>query len=75
MTRTMLREIRVLQPAFAQPVGAPTTDLEKVSVDELFSVQVTSVGRKAQERSKAAAAIFVLTAEDTRANKPTVANG
>src|ERR1700735_655383 len=56
----------VLQPAFAQQVGAPTTDLDKVSVDELFSVQVTSVGRKAQERSKAAAAIFVLTAEDIR---------
>ena len=55
-----------LQPALAQQVGAPTTDLDKVSIDELFSVQVTSVGRKAQERSKAAAAIFVLTAEDIR---------
>src|SRR5580704_8007069 len=55
-----------LQPALAQQVGAPTADLDKVSVDELFSVQVTSVGRKAQERSKAAAAIFVLTAEDIR---------
>src|SRR5580692_2592573 len=56
----------VLQPAFAQQVGAPTNDRDKVSVDELFSIQVTSVGRKAQERSKAAAAIFVLTAEDIR---------
>ena len=56
----------LFQPALAQQVGAPTNDLDKVSVDELFSVQVTSVGRKAQERSKAAAAIFVLTAEDIR---------
>jgi iron complex outermembrane receptor protein len=53
-------------PGLAQQVGAPTADLDKVSIDELFSVQVTSVGRKAQERSKAAAAIFVLTAEDIR---------
>jgi iron complex outermembrane receptor protein len=56
----------VLLPAVAQQVGAPTADLDKVSIDELFSVQVTSVGRKAEERSKAAAAIFVLTAEDIR---------
>ena len=52
--------------AFAQRVGAPTDDLTKVGVDELFSVQVTSVGRKAQELSKAPAAVFVLTAEDIR---------
>jgi hypothetical protein len=54
-----------LQPALTQQVGAPTTDLDKVSIDELFSVQVTTVGRKAQERTKAAA-IFVVTAEDIR---------
>ncbi len=54
------------QAAWAQRVGAPTGDLESVSVDELFSLQVTSVGRKAQELSKAPAAIFVLTAEDIR---------
>jgi iron complex outermembrane receptor protein len=51
---------------FAQHVGAPTNDLDKVSPDELFSVQVTSVGRKAQQLSKAPAAVFVLTAEDIR---------
>jgi iron complex outermembrane receptor protein len=54
------------QAAWAQRVGAPTGDLDSVSVDELFSLQVTSVGRKAQELSKAPAAIFVLTAEDIR---------
>jgi len=52
--------------ACAQHVGAPTDDLDKISVDELFSLQVTSVGRKAQQLSKAPAAVFVMTAEDIR---------
>src|ERR1022692_639795 len=56
----------ILGTAFAQRVGAPTDDLDKLSVDELFTLQVTSVGRKAQELSKAPAAVFVLTAEDIR---------
>src|SRR5260370_20584488 len=50
----------------AQRVGAPTDDLTKLGVDELFSIEVTSVGRKAQAVSKAPAAVFVLTAEDVR---------
>ena len=50
----------------AQRVGAPTDDLTKIAEDELFSIQVTSVGRKAQALSKAPAAVFVLTAEDIR---------
>ena len=50
----------------AQRVGVPTDDLTKVGVDELFSVQVTSVGRKAQQISKSPASVFVLTAEDIR---------
>ena len=53
-------------PVLAQRVGAPTGDLTNLGVDELFSVQVTSVGRKAQQLSKAPAAVFVLTAEDIR---------
>ena len=51
---------------FAQHVGSPTDDLLKLSVDELFGIQVTSVGRKAQQMSKAPAAVFVLTSEDIR---------
>jgi iron complex outermembrane receptor protein len=47
-------------------VGVPTTDLDNVSVDELFSVQVTSVGHKAQQLAKSPAAVFVLTAADIR---------
>src|SRR5271165_1603728 len=55
-----------LQPAEAQHVGAPTTDLDKLSVDDLFNIQVTSVGKKAEQLSKAPAAVFVLTADDIR---------
>jgi len=54
----------LLASVSAQHVGVPTTDLDKVSVDELFSVEVTSVGRKAQQLAKAPAAVFVLTAAD-----------
>jgi iron complex outermembrane receptor protein len=56
----------VLPAAPAQRVGVPTSDLDNLSVDELFSVEVTSVGRKAQELAKAPAAVFVLTASDIR---------
>ncbi len=52
--------------AVAQRVGTPTDDLANLSVEDLFSLEVTSVGRKAQEFSKAPAAVFVLTAEDIR---------
>jgi iron complex outermembrane receptor protein len=51
---------------WAQAVGSPTDDLDKLSVDELFGIQVTSVGRKAEQLSKAPAAVFVLTSEDIR---------
>jgi iron complex outermembrane receptor protein len=68
-----MRTVRLLALALclivaapAQRVGVPTTDLENVSVDELFSVQVTSVGRKAQQLAKAPAGVFVLTAADIR---------
>jgi len=47
-------------------VSALSDDLANVSVDELFNVQVSSAVRKAQELSKAPAAVFVLTAEDIR---------
>src|SRR5690349_14629229 len=50
----------------AQRVGAPTDALEKLGVEELFGIQVTSVGRKAERLSKAPAAVFVLTSEDIR---------
>ena len=50
----------------AQRLGVPTDDLTKLGVDELFSVEVTSVGKKAQKLSKAPAAVFVISEEDIR---------
>jgi iron complex outermembrane receptor protein len=52
--------------AYGQRVGVPTDDLTNLGAEELFKIQVTSVGRKAQQLSKAPAAVFVLTAEDIR---------
>src|ERR1051326_1981335 len=64
--RLLLLAAAALELASAQRVGAPTDDLDRVPLDELFSLQVTSVGRKAEEFSKAPAAVFVLTAADIR---------
>jgi len=50
----------------AQRVGAPTDDLSNLSVEDLFRLEVTSVGKKAQQLSKAPAAVYVLTADDIR---------
>ncbi|MBZ5727577.1 MAG: TonB-dependent receptor plug domain-containing protein [Acidobacteriia bacterium] len=66
ISRSVVLAIWAAGSASAQRVGEPTADLDKVSVDELFSIQVTSVGRKAQQISKAPAAVFVLTADDIR---------
>jgi iron complex outermembrane recepter protein len=70
-TATGLLAVSFLATASAQRVGAPTDDLTKLGVDELFSVQVTSVGRKAQQISKSPASVFVLTAEDIRSSGAT----
>ncbi|MCL4853998.1 MAG: TonB-dependent receptor plug domain-containing protein, partial [Bryobacteraceae bacterium] len=51
---------------YPQRVGTPTGELTNLSVEELFSVQVTSVGRKAQQLSRAPAAVYVLSAEEIR---------
>src|ERR1041384_7916529 len=64
--RLLLLTAGTLGSACAQRVGAPTDDLTKIDMDELFSVEVTSVGRKAQQLSKAPAAVFVLSAQDIR---------
>lgn len=41
-------------------------DLTELSLEELLNVEVTSVSKKAEKRTEAAAAIFVLTNEDIR---------
>ena len=45
-------------------MGDPTHDFTKIGVDELFSLEVTSVDGNAQKLSKAPAAAYVLTPGD-----------
>jgi iron complex outermembrane recepter protein len=54
-----------LLPA-AQAIAQSTTDLKQLSVDELLDLRVTSVSKRSQPLSDAAASIFVLTNEDIR---------
>ena len=42
------------------------SDLTKLSLEELMNIEVTSVSKKTEKLSKAAAAIFVITQEDIR---------
>jgi len=48
----------------AQPGGQP--DLSQVPLEDLMNIKVTSVSKKEQKMSQAAAAIFVITQEDIR---------
>ena len=50
------------------PVPAPTAqrDLSQVSIEDLMNIEVTSVSKKEQKMSQAAAAIFVITQGDIR---------
>lgn len=49
------------------PVAATAaTDLAEMSLEELMGIEVTSVSKKAQSKTSAAAAITVITAEDIR---------
>lgn len=66
LRRVFLAAICGMSALLAQRVGDPTDDLTQVGIDELFRLEVTSVGRKAEKISKAPAAVYVLTAEDIR---------
>jgi iron complex outermembrane receptor protein len=46
--------------------AANTTDLMNMSLEELSNIAVTSVSKKAEKQSEAAAAIYVITQEDIR---------
>ena len=46
--------------------AATQRDLSQVSIEDLMNIQVTSVSKKEQKMSQAAAAIFVITQEDIR---------
>jgi iron complex outermembrane receptor protein len=56
-----------LQPApQPSPQTAGQRDLSQVSLEDLMNIEVTSVSKKEQKMSQAAAAIFVITQEDIR---------
>jgi len=46
--------------------GDSTTDLTELSIEELMNVEVTSVSKKPEKLSEAAAAVYVITQEDIR---------
>jgi iron complex outermembrane receptor protein len=50
----------------ASNAGAYAADLTELSLEELMNVEVTSVAKKAQPLSGAAAAVYVITQEDIR---------
>jgi iron complex outermembrane receptor protein len=52
--------------AQADPATQRTSALKKMSLDELFDLEVTSVSQKPESLSKTAAAIHVVTSEDLR---------
>lgn len=54
-------------PVYAQaPATSKTEVVEDLSVEEILGLQITSVGRKAQQVAKAPAAVYVITQEDIR---------
>lgn len=54
------------QPPPGSPPSGPQVDLTELSLEELMDVQVTSVSKRAEPISAAAAAVFVITQEDLR---------
>lgn len=62
----MAAVLGMVSAGWAQQAGVPTSDLTDLPVEELLNLQVTSVGRKAQQLAKAPAAVFVITQEDLR---------
>jgi iron complex outermembrane receptor protein len=49
----------------------PTPDLTDISLENLMNIEVTSVSKKEQKLSRAAAAVFVITQEDIRRSDAT----
>ena len=52
--------------ANATSAAEQVDDLTELSLEELMSIEVTSVSKKAQRKTDAAAAVTVITAEDIR---------
>ena len=53
-------------PLSAGPNAIDAQDLTEISLEELGRIRITSVSRKPQQLTKAAAAVFVITADDIR---------
>lgn len=75
--RALLSSLLVVAGVLASPAAVPgrnleaaadpgATDLTELTLEELMEIEVTSVSRKAEKRSEAASAVYVLTAEDIR---------
>lgn len=58
--------VAVLGTAHAEDVIEPPSELKKLSLEELFEIEVTSASKKPEKLSEAAAAIHVVTDEDIR---------
>jgi iron complex outermembrane recepter protein len=52
-------------------IAPASHDLSKMSIEDLMDIQVTSVSKKEQKMSQAAAAVFVITQEDIRRSAAT----
>lgn len=62
---TGLATLSVLMSS-SQPCGAAPADITKLSLEELLAVEITSVSKKAEKASDAAAAVFVINQEDIK---------
>ena len=66
----MLRLVAVLSllvtPLAAQAQNASASDLNRLSIEELAQIKITSVSKTAEPLSQAAAAVFVITQDDIR---------
>jgi iron complex outermembrane receptor protein len=66
---SMIKHVLLGAAAFSALAGsaaAVETDLSRLSLEELADVQITSVSRRAEAVGEAAAAIYVISAEDIR---------
>jgi iron complex outermembrane receptor protein len=64
-TATSLAAISILM-ASSQPCWAAHPNITELSLEELLSVEITSVSKKAEKASEAAAAVFVINQEDIK---------
>ncbi len=69
MTSPLLRLSGIVPLLLALPAAAntmPGTDIADMSIEELANIQITSVSKKPEPLARAAAAVYVITADDIR---------